>query len=110
MTQKEFILKNTLEVNRILSLIVFCIIVIIFPLMYVLTKVGIFFIDTAFLGISGIICIGMMIPVVIMVSLLYGSLYRFYCSCGIKRWDIELMKSASAVCILVYIRKYETSL
>ncbi|NLG87764.1 MAG: hypothetical protein GX494_00885 [Clostridiaceae bacterium] len=66
MTQKEFILKNTLEVNRILSLIVLCIVVVIFPVMYILTKVGIFAIDTAFLGISGIICIGSMIPVVIM--------------------------------------------
>ena len=66
MTQKEFILKNTLEVNLILSLIVLCIIVIIFPLMYVLTKVGIFTIDTAFLGVSGIICIGLMFPVIIM--------------------------------------------
>jgi methyl-accepting chemotaxis protein len=65
-TQKEFILKNTLEVYRILSLIVLCIIVIIFPLMYVLTKVGIFTIDTAFLGVSGIICIGLMFPVIIM--------------------------------------------
>lgn len=66
MSQKEFILKNTLEVNRILSLIVLCIIIIVFPIMFVLTKAGIFSIDTIFLGISCIVCIGSMIPVVIM--------------------------------------------
>jgi len=65
-SQKEFILKNTLEVNRILSFINLCIVVVVFPAMFILAKVGFFNIDTTFLGISGIICIGSMVLVVIM--------------------------------------------
>jgi len=65
-SQKEFILKNTLEVNRILSFINLCIVVIVFPAMFILAKVNFFNVDTTFIGISGIICICFMIPVVIM--------------------------------------------
>ena len=66
MVKNEFIMKNTDQVNRISALIVFWIILVVFPLFFILTKLGIFKIDMAFLGIAAAVSVVIFLPAFFM--------------------------------------------
>ncbi len=66
MEKNQFIEKNTIQVNRISATIVLCIILIAFPVFFILTLAGVFKIDLTFLGVAAAISVVLILPVLFM--------------------------------------------
>jgi hypothetical protein len=49
MKHNSFVLDNTKRINRIVSVILLCILAVVFPAMYILTYLGVFNVDYGFL-------------------------------------------------------------
>lgn len=66
MDKNQIILKNTVEVNRISATIVLWIVLIVFPVFFIMTITGIFSINLTFLGIAAAISTILVFPTFIM--------------------------------------------
>lgn len=66
MGKSEFITKNTDQVNRISALFILWIILVVFPLLFILTKLGVFGIDIPFLGIASAVSVVLFLPTFIL--------------------------------------------
>lgn len=66
MVKSEFTTKNTDQVNRISALFILWIILVVFPLFFILTKLGVFKIDMPFLVIAAVISVVLFLPAFIM--------------------------------------------
>lgn len=66
MDKNQIIVKNTVDVNRITAVIVLCIVLIVFPLFFVMAITGIFKVNLSFLGIATVISAILILPTFIM--------------------------------------------
>lgn len=66
MGKNQFITKNTVQVNRISAVFVLWIVLIVYPVFFILTKTGVFTIDLAFLGIAAAVSVVLLLPAFIM--------------------------------------------
>ncbi|NLO40735.1 MAG: hypothetical protein GX115_14865 [Ruminiclostridium sp.] len=62
MEKNQFITKNTIEVNRISAVFILGIICVVYPVFFILTKLGIFQIDLTFLGVAVAVSVILLLP------------------------------------------------
>jgi methyl-accepting chemotaxis protein len=66
MKHNSFVLDNTKRINRIVSVILLCILAVVFPAMYILTYLGVFNVDYGFLLIVVIISVLTIFPMFLL--------------------------------------------